>query len=124
MSIPKTTLRPRKKSPSRRQQQNRRTIPRYRGLALEIGAKIFVNAIILTVAVNALNKLIPNYRTQLSRLEEVEQEVKQTQARVNQLHNNFTHNFDPYQSEVIMQKQTNLIKPDQRHIVWLEENNE
>jgi len=110
---------PRKKSRFRRKKSTRRTLPRYGGLTLEISAKILVNAAILMVAVNALNKLIPNYRTQVSRLEEVEQEVQQTQARVEKLNREFTRHFDPSQSQMIMQQQTNQIQPNQRQVVWL-----
>jgi hypothetical protein len=121
MSAPKTTPLRQNKSRSRRKKETRRTSPRYGGLTLEIMAKLLVNGVIATVAVTALNQLIPTYQTQLSRLEEVEKEVERTQARVDQLNHEFTRNFDPYQSEVIMQEQTNQIKPSQRHIVWLEE---
>ena len=110
----------RKKAPSRRKKSTRRTFPRYGALTLEISAKILVNVILLTIVTTALNKLIPNYRTQLSRLEEVQQEVDKTQVRVDKLNNEFTRNFDPYQSEIIMQEQTNQIKPNQRRVIWLE----
>lgn len=121
MSAPKTTPLRQNKSRPRRKKETRRSSPRYRGLTLEIMAKLLVNGVIATVAVTALNQLIPTYQTQLSRLEEVEKEVERTQNRVNQLNHEFTRHFDPYQSEVIMQEQTNQIKPSQRHIVWLEE---
>lgn len=116
--------RPKKKSPSRQKKQKRRQIPRYSGLTLEISAKILVNVVLATAAIAAINKLVPNYQTQRLRLEEVQQEVKQTQARVNALNQAFSRNFDPYQSEVIMQEQTNQIKPNQRHVVWLEPSGE
>jgi len=105
---------------SRRNQPTRRTIPRYSGLALEISAKILVNATIATVALTGLNQLVSTYQTQTSRLEEVKQEVERTQARVNELKHEFTRNFDPYQRQVIMQEQTNQIKPNQRHVILVE----
>lgn len=105
---------------SRRQKNTRRNIPRYSGLALEISAKILVNAMIATVALTGLNQLVSTYQTQTSRLEEVKQEVERTQARVNTLKAEFTRTFDPYQSEVIMQQQTNQIKPNQRHVIWVQ----
>ena len=97
-----------------------RKFSRYRGLTLEMSAKILSNALIIAVAIAALNKLIPNYQTQTARLDELEQEVARTQARVDRLSNEFTRNFDPYQSELIMQKHTHQIKPNQRRVVWLE----
>lgn len=109
-----------KKASSRRKKSTRRTFPRYTALTLEISAKILVNLVLLTVVMTALNKLIPNYRIQVSRLEEVKQEVDKTKTRVDELNNEFTRNFDPYQSEIIMQEQTNQIKPNQRRVIWLE----
>ncbi|MDR9403458.1 MAG: hypothetical protein RI580_08465 [Halothece sp. Uz-M2-17] len=108
------------KTHSRRKKTTRRKLPRYSGLTLEISAKILVNTVLAIAAMTAINKLIPNYQTQQSRLEEVQQEVEETQARVDELNQAFTRNFDPYQSEVILQEQTNQIKSNQRHVVWLE----
>jgi len=124
MAVTQTSVSRQKKARFRRKKATRRTPRRYLGLTLEITSKICINAAILTVAISALNRLIPNYRTQVSRLEEVEQEVQQTQARVDALREEFTRNFDPYQSQMIMQQQTNQIKPNQRHIVWLKPNHE
>jgi uncharacterized membrane protein (DUF106 family) len=113
-----------KKASTRRKKTTRRQLPRQRGLTLEISSKIIVNCVIIAAAMTAISKLVPNYQTQRLRLEEVQQEVAQTQARVDELDREFTRNFDPHQSEIIMQQQTNQIKPNQRHIVWLEPNNE
>ncbi|AFZ45792.1 hypothetical protein PCC7418_3686 [Halothece sp. PCC 7418] len=119
MSPAQVTPPRRKKTRSRRKKSNRRQLPPHTGLTLEIGAKIVVNAVLATAAIAAINKLVPNYQTQRLRLEEVQQEVQQTQARVDELNQEFTRNFDPNQSEIIMQQQTNQIKPNQRHLVWL-----
>jgi hypothetical protein len=72
------------------------------------------------VALAGLNQLLSTYQTQTARLEEVNQEVERTQARVDDLKKEFTRTFDPYQSEIIMQEQTNQIKPNQRHVIWLD----
>lgn len=120
-SIQTSSPRP-KKARTQRKKSSRRSFPPYGGMTLEISAKIFANIIIATVAVTALNKLILNYKTQLSRLEEVKQEVQETSMRVEELNNDFTRHFDPYQSEIIMQQHTNQIKPNQRHIIWLKPN--
>ncbi len=120
MTVTQTRPLPQKKSRFRRKKATPRNLRQSRGLTLEVGVKILINAAILTVAINALNKLIPNYRTQISRLEEVEQEVRKNQARVNDLNEEFSRNFDPAQSQIIIQQQTNQIEPNQRQIVWLE----
>lgn len=114
-TLPKTQ----KKARSRRKKITRRTSPRYGGLTLEISVKILVKLMIATAAISALNKLIPHYRVQVSRIAEIEQEVNKTQQRVEKLNNEFTRHFDPYQSEEIMMEQTNQTKPNQRRIVWL-----
>jgi len=122
--VPKEVSDRSKKASSRPKKRTRRQLPRHRGLTLEISTKIVVNLVMIAAATTAISKLIPNYQTQRLRLEEVQEEVAQTQARVDELNREFTHNFDPYQSEIIMQEQTNQVKPNQRHIVWLEPNNE
>lgn len=123
--MPATQTRPiRQKSQntvrSRRKKNTRRRLPGYTGLVLEISTKILVNATITTVALAGLNQLLSTYQTQTARLEEVNQEVERTQARVDELKKEFTRTFDPYQSEIIMQEQTNQIKPNQRHVIWLD----
>lgn len=116
--MPATKTRPIRQRPSHK--VTRRQFPRYGGLTLEISAKILTNTLIIAVAIAALSKLIPTYQAQTARLEEVENEVEQTQARVDRLNKKFTRNFDPYQSEEIWQQHTHQIKPNQRRIVWLE----
>lgn len=116
--MPATKTRPIRQT--QRRKVTRRQFPRYGGLTLEISAKILTNALMIAVAIAALSKLIPNYQTQNARLEELDNEVEQTQTRVDRLNQEFTRNFDPYQSEEIWQQHTYQIKPNQRRIVWLE----
>ena len=105
-----------------RKKNARRRLPRYRGLTLEVTAKILVNTVLATAAIAAIAKLNSNYQTQRLRLEEVQQEVEQTQARVDELNRQHSRHFDPYQREILMQKQTNQIKPNQRHVILVEPN--
>lgn len=116
--MPATKTRPIRQT--QRRKVTHRQFPRYGGLTLEISAKILTNALMIAVAIAALSKLIPNYQTQNARLEELDNEVEQTQTRVDRLNQEFTRNFDPYQSEEIWQQHTYQIKPNQRRIVWLE----
>ncbi|QDZ39791.1 hypothetical protein FRE64_07450 [Euhalothece natronophila Z-M001] len=119
--MPTKNARPvRKTSHQNRNNVTYRSFPRYGGLTLEIGAKILTNALIIAVAIAALNRLLPHYQTQNARLEELNNEVERTQARVDRLNSQFTRNFDPYQSQEIRQEHTHQIKPNQRRIVWLE----
>jgi len=108
------------KPPRYRQRKANRRFGRYRGLVFEISAKIVVNGVITTLAILASNQLITNYQTNQSRLTELENEVQQTQARVNELNQAFTHHFAPYQRNILIQEKTNHIKPHQRRIIWLE----
>lgn len=109
-----------KKTRSQSQKNTRRPIPRYRGLTLEVTAKILVNTVLATAAIAAIAKLGSNYQVQRLRLEEIQQEVEQTEARVNELNREYSRHFDPYQREILMQEQTNQIKPNQRHVILVE----
>ena len=119
---PPRPKKPRSQGKNQRKKNTRRRLPRYRGLTLELTAKILVNTVLVTAAIAAIAKLENNYHTQHLRLEEVQQEVKQTQARVDELNREYSRHFDPYQREILMQQQTNQIKPNQRHVILVEPN--
>ncbi len=114
---------PKPVSPSRRKSRRRKANRRfgnYRGLTVELTAKLLINGLIATAAITASQQLIAYYQTQQSRLAELEQEVEKTQARVNRLNEEFARNFDPYQHDIWIKEKTNQIEPHQRRIVWLE----
>lgn len=115
---PQSTTR---KSASTRRQLNPQRQPShnpYGAIAAETTVKIIANLTISLVAVTALVQLIPSYKEQQQKLQEISQEVERTEARVQRLRSEFSHNFDPQQTQKIMQEQTELQDPQQLSIIW------
>lgn len=113
---------PRRKSgmmPKKRQQPKTNTD---KLMAIEITTKLAVNIFLSAVALGTIIQLWAYYNSQQSKLGELQTEVKQTEKRVNRLRSDFNRNFDPQQSQSIMQEQSPLIDPTQRQILWLEKN--
>lgn len=71
------------------------------------------------MAVGAIAKLIPYQQTQQAKLEEVRLAVAEKEARVNELRQQFTRNFDPDRARQVMQEQSYRRDPNQRRIVWV-----
>jgi hypothetical protein len=85
-------------------------------LARELTAKLAIN-LILTIAISAsLLKLFPYYFSQKAKLQAVQAEIKDTQIRVNQLNQEFTHYFDPKQSESLLKKSSIKLEPNERRL--------
>ncbi|HEY9703121.1 MAG TPA: hypothetical protein V6C58_11780, partial [Allocoleopsis sp.] len=87
-----------------------------------ITTKLAVNIFLSAVALGTIIQLWAYYNSQQSKLGEIKTEVKQTEKRVNRLRSDFNRNFDPQQSQSIMQEQSPLIDPSQRQILWLDKN--
>lgn len=125
--LSKPGSKPRRRSQAtnpRRQGSLVRAKPRqspHRAIALETTAKLTVNLVISMVAVSALLQLIPSYNEQKQKLQDISQEVQQTEDRVQRLRSEFTRNFDPQQAQKIMQEQTELQDPQQLQIIWKQE---
>lgn len=93
-----------------------------RAIAAETTVKIIANLTISVVAISALVQLLPSYQEQKQKLQEISQEVQRTENRVQRLRSEFSHNFDPQQTQKIMQEQTELQDPQQLQIIWKENN--
>jgi len=89
----------------------------YRSIVIEVGVKLTVNLLVSAVAVATVAQLLPYRSSQEARLQELQVAVKSTGERVQQVKSSFTQYFDPAQSKVIMEQQTNRIDPQQRQIV-------
>ena len=100
--------------------KRRRRRSSHRGVAAEITLKLLINVVLCTAAVTAFLKLMPYHISQQGKLQEVRQEVKETQTRVNHLRENFSHNFDPYQAKRVMQDQSPRVEPHKHRIVLME----
>ncbi|NEO31851.1 MAG: hypothetical protein F6K36_15725 [Symploca sp. SIO3C6] len=90
----------------------------YRAIVGETTLRLVVNIVISTAAIAGLVQLLPYQLSQQSKLQEVRREVKRTQARVNNLRNDFSRSFDPRQAQRVMQEQTYRFNPSQRQVVW------
>jgi hypothetical protein len=107
--------------------EQRRSVPRpkkhlrqraYQVLALETTAKITVNLLLTTAAISALTQLLPYHWLQQDKLREIRSEVKLMEGRVNTLQSEFSRNFDPRETQTIMQEKSYLVDPTQRQIVF------
>lgn len=108
-------------APRRRQRSSVRGKPRHnpvQAIAIETTAKLTVNLAISMVAISALVQLVPSYKEQQQKLQEISQEVQHTEDRVQRLRSEFTRNFDPQQTRKIMQEQTELQDPQELQIIW------
>jgi cell division protein FtsB len=108
----------------RRQLSSVRRKPRHtanRAIAFETTAKFTVNLAISMVAISALLQLLPSDKAQQQKLQEISQEVQRTEERVKRLRSEFTRNFDPQETQKIMQEQTELQDPQQLQIIWKED---
>ncbi len=92
----------------------------HRALAAEATVKIIANLTISVVAISGLVQLLPYYQEQKQKLQEISQEVQRTEDRVQRLRFEFSYNFDPTQTQRIMQEQTELQDPQQLQIIWKE----
>ncbi|MGH1393036.1 MAG: hypothetical protein ACRAVC_03245 [Trichormus sp.] len=108
-SIQKKTVSPRPKRHLRQRS--------YKVMAVEVSAKLGVNFAISAVAISALLQLVPHYWSQQGKLRELTTQVKQTEKRVDSLQAQFTRNFDPRQTQSVMQQQTYKFQPGQRPLV-------
>ena len=109
----------RRRVPSKRYQRSQ---PRsYKAVRAEAATKLVVNGVLLTAAIAALTKLIPYYFNQQVKLQEIQTEVGQTEEKVNHLSSDFHRNFAPQQAERVMQEQTTRVEPNERPIVWLDQ---
>jgi hypothetical protein len=110
--------------------EKRRTVPRpkrrlrqrsYQLMALETTTKIGVNLVISAAAISALTQLLPYHWSQQDKLRAIRVDLKQMEARVFDLQQEFSRNFDPRQAKNIMQEEGYRFDPSQRRIVFPKE---
>ncbi|NJL62030.1 MAG: hypothetical protein HC903_09605 [Methylacidiphilales bacterium] len=89
----------------------------HRVMAMETTVKIGVNIAISTAAISALVQLLPYHWMQQEKLRAVRTEVNQMELRVGNLQTEFSRNFDPRQTQSIMQQQGYRFDPNQRQVV-------
>ncbi|KYC36611.1 hypothetical protein WA1_43790 [Scytonema hofmannii PCC 7110] len=90
----------------------------YQVMALETTAKIGVNIVISAAAISALIQLLPYHWSQQEKLRAIRVDVQQVEGRVYDLQAEFSRNFDPRQTQRIMQEEGYRFDPSQRQVVF------
>jgi hypothetical protein len=101
----------------RRRQSSAASQNVHQGLVFESTFKLGINILLSSVAIVSLLQLLSYHSTQKSKLEEINREVSKTEIRVNQLRENFNHDFASGAETKVRQKQNNLISPKQLRVV-------
>lgn len=94
----------------------------YRGVTAEISLKLILSWAIAIGAIASFFRLLPYHLTQQEKLKELRIQVQETEARVTQLREQLNHNFDPQQTQSLMEQYSTLTTPDQSRIYWLKDN--
>lgn len=92
----------------------------YTELTIETGIKLIFNCVLALIAVASLGKLLPYNFAQQTKLKELRAEVEETEARVADLREQLTYNFDPEQTQSLMEQYGSQIAPNQSRIFWLD----
>lgn len=93
----------------------------YRGVAAEISLKLILSWVIAIGAIASIFKLLPYHLTQQEKLKELQIQVQETDARVSKLREELNQNFDPQQTQRLMEEYSSLTSPNQSRIYWLPE---
>jgi hypothetical protein len=100
-----------------RRHQPKRT---YRPQVLEVAAQLGVNLVLGGFAAVSLIHLIPYQFKQQAKLQTLQAEVKSTQSRVERLQAQYQSSLNPQTVSQIVEQQNNLIRTNQRKVVWVE----
>ena len=104
-----------------RRKPRKRSNP-YRGVTAEISLKLILSWAIAISAIASLFRLLPYHLTQRAKLKELRIQVEETDARVTKLREQLNHNFDPQQTQSLMEQYSTLTSPNQSRIYWLNDN--
>ncbi|MEL6786421.1 MAG: hypothetical protein AAFO76_03210 [Cyanobacteria bacterium J06607_15] len=96
----------------------------YRGVTAEISLKLILSWAIAIGAIASFFRLLPYHLTQQAKLKELRIQVQETDARVTKLREQLNHNFDPQQTQSLMEQYSTLTTPNQSRIYWLEDKHE
>lgn len=80
----------------------------YRGVRTEIGLKLILSWAIAIAAIASLFKLVPYHLSQKAKLKELKIQVQETDARVTELRKELNKNFDPQQTQRLMEESSSL----------------
>ncbi len=93
----------------------------YRGVTAEISLKLILSWAIAIAAIASLFRLLPYHLTQQAKLKELRIQVDETNTRVSKLREQLNHNFDPQQTQSLIEQYSTLTSPNQSRIYWLPE---
>ena len=121
-NAPLPSRRPPRQTPPRRSRRTQKVSQRHPwGKIGETCAHLGASSLAIVIAAVALASLIPHYRAQQERLQAIRLEVDRTEKRVARLRSELHRNFDPQQTEAVMQEQTARVDPQLWPIVFLKE---
>ncbi|MDJ0530946.1 MAG: hypothetical protein QNJ70_00400 [Xenococcaceae cyanobacterium MO_207.B15] len=106
--------------PSRRSRSSRKID---QGLVTETVLKLFFSFVIGVAGLASLIKLVPYHNTQQAKLKELRAQVKETKVRVFQLREELNRNFDPQQTQSLIEEYSSLTAPNRIHIFVHDEDN-
>ena len=81
--------------------------------------KLILSWILALGAIAALVKLVPYHFSQQAKLREIDAKVEETRGRVGKLREELSRNFDPQQSQNLMEEYSSRLAPHQRIVFWL-----
>lgn len=110
-----------KQTPKAARRPSRQRHNPYRGVTAEISLKLILSWAIAISAIASFFRLLPYHLTQQAKLKELRIQVEETDARVTKLREQLNHNFDPQQTQSLMEQYSTLTTPNQSRIYWLEE---
>ncbi len=102
--------------------------PRYsrnidQGIVTETVLKLFFSLVIGVSGLTSLIKLVPYHNAQLAKLKEVRTQVQETQVRVLKLRQELNRNFDPQQTQNLIEEYSSLTVPDRLQVFVRERKN-
>ena len=89
-------------------------------IQVEVTIKLVLSWVLALGAIAALVKLVPYHFSQQAKLREIDAQVEETRGRVNKLREELNRNFDPQQSQNLMEEYSSRLAPHQRIVFWLE----
>ena len=110
-----------KQTPQPVRRPSRKRSNPYRGVTAEITLKLILSWAIAISAIASLFRLLPYHLTQQEKLKELKIQVEETDARVTKLREQLNHNFDPQQTQSLMEQYSTLTAPNQSRIYWLDD---
>ena len=89
-------------------------------IQVEVTIKLVLSWVLALGASAALVKLVPYHFSQQAKLREIDAQVEETRQRVNKLREELNRNFDPQQSQNLMEEYSSRLAPHQRIVFWLD----